>query len=164
MRPVRFAFLVRPDDKKRALEIFRVNTCLWGGTYNPIIPFFKQVPRWWDRHNHRFDTAIQIINGYLDFFLPDFLVEAEPGLAEGLGFEKERALPISSLLTRSGGWDKNGHGLNVFSLYNDLYHKEFQFARRHEHDIVDAVPEKRAFGEFSAAFLVHFLRSPIWFI
>jgi hypothetical protein len=38
LRPIRFAFLVRPDEKKGTLEIFRINTCLWGGRFNPIIP------------------------------------------------------------------------------------------------------------------------------
>lgn len=160
LRPVRFAFLVRPDDKKKALEIFQVNTCLWGGKYNPIIPCFKKVPRWWDRRGHRFETAIQIINGYLDFFEPDFLVEAEPGLAEGLGFDKERVLPLSSVLTRSDDRDRNGHGLNVLSLYNDLYHKEFQFSRRHEHNIVDVLPEKPAFSGFSACLFGAFPSEP----
>lgn len=110
---------------KRTLEIFRINTCLWGGKYNPIIPCFKQVPRWCDRHNHQFETAAQIVNGYLDFFEPDFLVEAEQGLADGLGFDKNRLLELPDLLTREGNLDRNGHGLSVLNLYRDLYQKEF---------------------------------------
>jgi len=43
LRPIRFAFLVRPDDLSRTIEIFRVNTCLWGGKFNPIIPYFTEV-------------------------------------------------------------------------------------------------------------------------
>ncbi len=39
LRPIRFAFLVKPNDSKRLLEIFQINTCLWGGKFNPIIPF-----------------------------------------------------------------------------------------------------------------------------
>lgn len=34
LRPIRFAFLVRPDDVNRTLEIFQINTCLWGGKSN----------------------------------------------------------------------------------------------------------------------------------
>jgi len=150
LRPVRFAFLVRPDDIRRTLDIFRVTTCLWGGKYNPIIPTFKQVPKWWDRHGHRFETAAQIVSGYLDFFEPDFIVEAESGLADGLGFDKERVLQLSDVLTRAGDRDRNGRGLNVFSLYKDLYRKEFQFARRHEHDIANVVSEKPSFTALSA--------------
>lgn len=131
------------------LNIFQINTCLWGGKFNPIVPYFKQVPKWWDRHGHSFETAQQIINGYLDFFEPDFLVEAEPGLADGLGFDKERVLQLSEMLTpeneRTGG-----HGLSVFDLYRDLYLKEFQFARRHGHNIVDVKPDKPSFSAFAA--------------
>jgi len=150
LRPVRFAYVVRPDDGKHALEIFRINTCLWGGKYNPIIPYFKQVPRWWDRHGFRVETAAQIINGYLDFFEPDFVVEAEQGLTDGLGFNRARVISLSEILLREGDRDRKGNGLSVFDLYRDLYRREFQFARRHEHDIIDVTPEQATFLGFSA--------------
>ena len=105
LRPIRFAFLVRPDDKKRTLEIFRINTCLWGGKYNPLIPFFKRLPSWWERKGYRFENAKQIINGYLDFFEPDFIVEAEKGLADGLCFDSERVLQLIDLLKCDGERD-----------------------------------------------------------
>jgi hypothetical protein len=149
LRPIRFAFIVRPDDKKRALQIFQTNTCLWGGKYNPIVPYFKQVPKWWDRNGHNFETAVQIINGYLDFFEPDFLVEAEPGLANGLGFDEERVLQLSDILARATA-RKSGHGLSVFDLYRDLYLKEFQFVQRHGHSIVDVSSDQPSFDGFVA--------------
>ena len=43
LRPIRFAFRVRPDDKKGTLEIFRINTCFWGGRSNPVTPYFKHT-------------------------------------------------------------------------------------------------------------------------
>lgn len=137
LRPIRFAFLVRPDDRKRTLEIFKINTCLWGGKFNPIVPYFRHVPEWWDRNGHRFETAIQIVNGYLDHFEPDFLVEAEPGLADGLGFDSERVLRLDEVLAREGAGRSEGCGMSTFDLYKDLYDAEFQFVRRHGHDIVD---------------------------
>ena len=132
------------------MEIFEVNACLWGGKFNPIIPRLRQVPNWWDRHNQRLETASRIVNGYLDFFEPDFVVEAEPGLADGLGFHQDRILPLAGLLTRSGDRNKSGHGLSVLSLYSDIYRTEFQFAHRHEHNVVDVVPENRPFSAFAA--------------
>jgi len=148
LRPVRFAFLVQPDDKKRTLEIFRLASSLWGGRFNPIVPCFTDVPSWWDRHDHRFETAAQIVNGYLDFFEPDFIVEAEPGLADGLGFDKERVLDLSSLLMREGDRAREGHGQSVLSLYEDLYRKEYQFTRRHKHGIISVTAKEAAFAEF----------------
>lgn len=150
LRPIRFAFLVRPDDSKRTLEILRANTCLWGGKYNPIIPIFKRVPEWWDRQGHRFYSAPQIINGYLDFFEPDFLVESEKGLADGLGFDNERVLQLADLFAKDNDHSREGHGMNVFELYRELYRKEFQFTLRHGHDIVNTVPELPSFKLFSA--------------
>lgn len=145
LRPVRFAFLVRPDDKLKVHEIFHVNTCLWGGMYNPIIPFFKRLPQWWERKGYHFDNAKQIINGYLDFFEPDFIVEAERGIADGFGFDQGRVLQLSDILVKADDREQNGYGIGVLDLYRELYKKEFQFVRRHQHNIVITKPEQASF-------------------
>ena len=151
LRPIRFGFLVRPNDKANVLEIFRINTCLWGGVFNPIIPFFKRVPPWWERHGYCFENTKQIINGYLDFFEPDVLVEAEEGLADGFGFDPRRVLQLANILERpgAGGWDR--YGLSVHDLYGDLYTKEFQFEQRHKYNVVHVKTTDTAFANFVAA-------------
>ena len=151
LRPIRFGFLVRPDDKEKVWEIFRINTCLWGGRFNPIIPFFKRVPSWWERHGFRFENAKQIINGYLDFFEPDFLVEAEEGLADGFGFDPDRVLQLTNLLQRprEGRWDK--YGLSVHDLYSDLYQEEFRFELRHQRNMIHVEPDESIFAGFVGA-------------
>ena len=151
LRPIRFGFLVRPDDKKKVIEIFRINTCLWGGIFNPIIPFFKRVPSWWERHGIRFESAKQIINGYLDFFEPDFLVEAEEGLADGFGYDSERVLQLTDILEKSGEDRWNKFGLSVHDLYSELYREEFRFELRHQRNMVHVEPKERAFAGFVAA-------------
>lgn len=142
--------MVKPSDQKRVLEILRINTCLWGGKFNPIIPFFRQVPSWWDRHGHRFDTVKQIINGYLDRYEPDFLVEAEKGLADGLGFNSNRIFQLSNILQHVGNRSWKGNGLSTFDLYKELYQKEFQFERRHKHNITNVTAETPIFETFCA--------------
>ncbi len=150
LRPIRFAFLVRPDDKKRTLEIFRINTCLWGGKYNPVVPFFRRMPSWWERKGFQFENAKQIINGYLDFFEPDYIVEAEKGLADGLGFDAERVLQLTDFLEHDGENNKEICGLSVHDLYVDLYKKEFQFVRRHKHNIIRVKAKDKSFTNFVA--------------
>lgn len=76
LRPIRFAFLIKPNDAKNLKRIFDINTSLWGDLFNPIIPCFERIPKWWDRHPARFGSARQIIDGYLKFYEPDFIVEA----------------------------------------------------------------------------------------
>lgn len=159
LRPVRFAFLVRPEDARRTLEIFRICTCLWGGKYNPIVPYFKRIPQWWERKGYRFESARQIVNGYLDFFEPDFLVESEKGLSNGLGFNPKRVLQLSDVLVHAGDRNKHGRGLGVFDLYKELYRKEFQFVRRHKHNIVDVRPKDRSFELFTGCVFGSFPKS-----
>lgn len=150
LRPVRFAFLVSPTDKSSLAKIFQINTCLWGGKFNPIIPVIKRVPPWWNRHHRSFETRSQILNGYVDFFEPDFLVEAEAGIGDEFGFEQDRVIALDDILLRSTDRSERGRGLDVFDLYRNLYEKEYQFARRHVHGILHAKATKKAMGAFTA--------------
>jgi len=150
LRPIRFAFLVRPDDKKGALKAFEINTCLWGGKYNPIIPFFKQLPQWWDKKGYKFDTAKQILNGYLDFFEPDFIVEAEKGMGGDLGFDPKRVLRFSDILIKEDDKGDAGIGQNINDIYSYLYRKEFQFVMRHKHNVINVKQQDGIFNLFVA--------------
>jgi hypothetical protein len=149
LRPVRFAFMVRPDEGANLRRIFEINTCLWGGIFNPIIPFFNRVPAWWDREGIKFYSGRQIINGYLDYFEPDFIVEATKGLADGFGVDAERILQLADILPRSDQRGEKGYGQTVLDLSRKLYREEFQFVRRHKHDIIAAKAAARTFDAFT---------------
>lgn len=147
LRPIRFGFVVRPTDNINLQRIFEVNTCLWGGKFNPIIPYFRKVPEWWDRSSYRFDNAKQIINGYLDFFEPDILVEGERGIASALGFDTDRVVQLDTMLRRAEVSAEHGRGLNVVDLYQQMYKEAFQFSRRHAAGIFAAhSPDARLSG------------------
>ncbi|MFA6187827.1 MAG: hypothetical protein WC680_00955 [Sulfuricurvum sp.] len=150
LRPIRFVFLVKPNDKKNILKIFQINTFLWGGKFNPIVPFFKQVPKWWSKHEHLKNNAQQIINDYLDFFEPDFIVEAEKGLADDIDFDKERILSLDNLLHKDKYRSLNEYGLNINDLYIHLYEKKYQFERRHKVDIVNVTSKEKSLKIFTS--------------
>jgi hypothetical protein len=141
LRPIRFIFLVKPNDKKNILKIFQINTLLWGGKFNPIIPFFKRVPKWWSTHYKAYN-AKQILNNYLDFFEPDFIVEAEEGLADDIIFDKERILQLDNLL-KEDEYDANKYGLNINDLYLHLYEKKYQFERKHKLSIINVKAKEK---------------------
>jgi len=133
LRPTRFGFLVAPGDMKALDAVFRLCACLWGGKYNPIIPVFANRPSWWSRHGREGETAAQIVDGYLDYFEPDVLVETASGQADGLGYATDRVISVERLVPPAerllDGYSES-HGLGVGSLYRHLFEKEFQFARR----------------------------------
>lgn len=149
LRPIRLGFLVRPDDSKNLTQIFQINTCLWGGQFNPIIPYFTRVPSWWERINSKFYNAKQIINGYLDFFEPDFLVEAEPGIANKLNFNSQRVLQLNEIL-EFDEMKLHGLGLTVNDLYHYLYNKEFQFQKRNKLNFIQLKTEQKDLSNFAA--------------
>lgn len=159
MRPVRLAFVVNPSDTVSLARIFKINTCLWGGKFNPIIPAIERVPSWWDRHHKSIETAQQILNGYVDFFEPDFVVEAAAGFGGKLGFDQDQIVSMDDLLVSSDAMSERGCGMNIFELYRDLYESEYQFARRHEHRIMRFTAKKQNMRLFSACVFGDFPQS-----
>jgi hypothetical protein len=76
IRPLRFAFLVDPRDKARLQTVFEINSVLWGGCYNFIIPLFKRVP-----------FAIGKLEDLRDFRDREIdpAAEFDPGFSDSLG-------------------------------------------------------------------------------
>ena len=87
LRPTRIGFLVRPTDKKSLRQIMRLNACLWGGLYNPIIPVYTKTPKEWEDIQHFPMKGKEVAQGYIRFFDPDVYVEAEEGLLTKVGLE-----------------------------------------------------------------------------
>ena len=75
LRPTRIGFLVRPSDKKSLRRIMRVNACLWGGLYNPIIPVYTKTPKEWEDDHHFPMKGKDVAQGYIKFFDPAFMLK-----------------------------------------------------------------------------------------
>jgi len=84
LRPLRIAFIVMPGDRIAISDAIRINSYLWGGQYNPIIPFFRKIPTWLPRFS-RPASATQFFQSHLDLFDPDFVVRL--GSAKDASFE-----------------------------------------------------------------------------
>lgn len=78
LRPTRIGFLVKPNDMKSVKRIMTLNTCLWGGRLNPIIPVYQRAPKEWSTSGGERVKGYNVGKGYIDFFEPDVLVESEP--------------------------------------------------------------------------------------
>jgi hypothetical protein len=130
LRPLRLSFLIRPGDKAAFRRALQINTILWAGHHNSIIPVYKKKPVQWKEKFFSGPKAQQIIAGYLDAFEPDFIVAMNKGLTDKLQFPERRVLsPIDVL----NGSDQRhiGYGIGLFEVLKDLYKREFQFHRRH---------------------------------
>lgn len=136
-RPIRLGFLVRPGrpaDLRRAVEI---NTVLWGGVRNPIIPLYRQIPHTWADGLHDPPSAKAVLRGYIATFQPDFLVKPKnvsllPGtFPEGRVLELADVLPVPRPGERLPSRSPIGYGLDMMDVYRDAYRKVHQFVQRH---------------------------------
>ena len=135
VRPLRFAFLVEPSDKTSLRNVFELNTVLWGGPYNFIIPVFKGVPKRYRIPHLRTPVALDMRKGLIEAFQPDFLVEMKPGSAADLGFPQARVLPYEDLLAV----DPQGRrkiGTDLRSVCDELYDTTYKFVLRHPPEVV----------------------------
>ena len=139
LRPVRLGFLVPPDDFVLVRRVMRLCSCLWGGRYNPIIPFFEDVRPRWIGPCLRAEGA-EIARGYIDFFEPDVLVEATAGMAARLGWSDRGhyfGLPRVVSVDKFYKVDLRGRvefaaGIDIINVMQHLYDQEYKYQRRHK--------------------------------
>jgi hypothetical protein len=147
LRPIKIAFLVDPTKKKAILETIKVNSFLWGGTYNPIIPVLKRVPALWKK-NDRFinfrSNAKAITLGYIDTFDPDYFVVVGNCDIKHLKLDKERVISVNDILENVDSDGTPSHGVGLFEILNHFIDKELKFVRRRPIDIYLTSFEKKS--------------------
>lgn len=149
LRPVRIAFLVDGADLENVSRVTQLSSCLWGGRYNPIIPFCDtKGGRWYSAYSRT--DGLDITKGYIEFFEPDVLVESRPGMAQALGWEKgETYWRMPRVMSQSNFYNVNERGLTEFNAGIDiqevmfaLYDAEYQYERRHKRPFATINPSE----------------------
>ena len=127
LRPIRLAFVVPPDDEVALLEAITINTFLWGGMFNPIIPNYRRLPRAWFHGPGSEGSAKSVLSGYLDAFDPDFIVLVGDSTQSHfpVGYRKElKSRDILEFVTEDG---TPRYGIGLFEILNDYIAKEARF-------------------------------------
>jgi hypothetical protein len=145
LRPTRIGFLVDPLDMDSVRKIMRINACLWGGAYNPIIPVFHITPRSWQRDKHEQITGYDFAKGYIRFFEPDVYVEAERGLLEKCGLASLRnergfdnlVVDLDQFMsTEYQSTNQPSYGQCIFDVLKNVYKNERRFELRDKHHAI----------------------------
>ena len=144
LRPTRIGFLLRPSDMPSLRRIMRLCACLWGGTFNPLIPVCRAMPNVWEKDNHSGFKGMALTRGYIRFFEPDVYVEAKPGLAAECGINKDSGSPLFKRVVtledfvtyRDGRSPEFAFSLNILDVYRELYLKEYRFESKHPRQVV----------------------------
>lgn len=135
LRPIKIAFLVHPEDREGLLQAIEINTFLWGGQYNPIIPAFKKRPKVWWYKSRDGISARKIIAGYLDNYDPDFVIPV--GECRNMSFEvgNRQKIEINEILSELDKEQSPKFGIGIFEILNHFISKELKFVRRQPVDI-----------------------------
>jgi hypothetical protein len=150
VRPIRFAFALDPHDAKALTKVFEASSAFWGGPYNFILPMFKSVPKRYREPYGKKITSSQLVEGLIEAFQPDFIVEVESGSTASVKFPLGRVISLNQLLSR----DEQGrccYGVDVRSVIADLYQKTFRFVQRHPPEAVLPVCTERSYDLLFAA-------------
>lgn len=130
LRPIKLAFIIAPNDTKSLKKAITINTYLWGGKFNPIIPFSKRIPKYY----HKFSRPVnyvELINGYIKNFDPDFIIPMGISINYFDNKNDDRILEYDEIL--KGVYEKYyaRYGISIFELLNNFYEKELKFIRKY---------------------------------
>jgi hypothetical protein len=148
-RPVRVGFLVPPNDLAIISRVARLSSCLWGGRYNPIIPYFETGGEQWTWHFQQ-NAGLDVARGYVNFFEPDVLVETVVGMADKLGWKytKDYSFGLPRVISLDKFYEKDNRGIikfatgiDIINVIYELYDQEFKYKRRHKRQFATVKPD-----------------------
>ncbi|MGA2147659.1 MAG: hypothetical protein ABSH49_22150 [Bryobacteraceae bacterium] len=135
LRPLRFAFLVEPEDRSGILQAIELNTFLWGGTYNPIVPVFRRTPRSWRQDHIEGASAKTVAEGLVQSFDPDYiaLTGRYANLTISVGHRK--VIRANEIIAGFGeNWTPR-YGISLFEVVSYFIERELKFVRRSPIDV-----------------------------
>jgi hypothetical protein len=158
LRPLKLAFAVDINNVQQMKEAIRINTYLWGGMYNPIIPVHKRIPSNWGYLAKR--SPESFTRGYFEAYDPDFIVKmgkSLPVYLENTGVKLLDSTEFTNLTTAEN-LPKASYGIGIERLLNDLYEQEFKYQRRNPiRFVIPRPPQKHnlffasLYGEYDPA-------------
>lgn len=119
LRPIKLAFLVELSDIAALHTAIEINSFLWGGAYNPIIPVFHRKPKNWERFPSS-QSPIEIVLGYLDAYDPDFVVPLGKCADREWNLAPRSLLHLEDILPNADQNLPPSHGIGLFETLNHL--------------------------------------------
>lgn len=151
VRPLRIGFLVDPADRSGLYRAIELNTFLWGGSYNPIIPAYRRTPpKWEDLPVRHLPSPLDIVYGYLAGFDPDIVVPMGMCANRQFNVGNRDIVKEHELLGNLDDSASPRYGIGFFELLSDFIGKELKYKRFD--DVKVSFPDiPRAYGTFLAS-------------
>jgi hypothetical protein len=144
LRPIKLAFLVAAHDRMAIKQAIALNTHLWGGLYNPIIPVHTRLPADWLEPHLPPRPVRELLAGFVEAFDPDFVVNmgVDPKIAPAIGF-RSVIKPSDIIKKNSMGEEDTHYGIPYYDVLDEFYERELKFVRRDPLNVVIPTFERR---------------------
>jgi hypothetical protein len=158
VRPLKLAMLVDPNSASQVREAIRLACSLWGGMFFPIVPMYRRMPASWQEGPVRAPPAKSVVQGYLDAFDPDVLVQFAADLPSYIGDSRLQVIkPQDVFGKQSEKLPDPSYGIAAIDLLHDIFKECFKYKPKYPVKvIVPTIPSKlglfwaSVFGEYDA--------------
>ncbi|MCP4371786.1 MAG: hypothetical protein GY797_27260 [Deltaproteobacteria bacterium] len=130
LRPLKFAYVVKPNDLSSLDKVVRLNTFLWGGRYNPVFPLYKKTPSSFREKHLLLPKASELFEGNVRFYEPDFLVCGLDITKEDIPKPPCEVINLADIADNINKEGRPGHGVGLIEVLKGYYDKEYKFLRR----------------------------------
>lgn len=137
-RPIRIAYLVDPNNAEQVRGAIRLSATLWGGVYFPIIQLHKRMPATWREKPLKAPAAERVIQGYIDAFDPDVLVQFASDLPPYIANRRLQIVRPEEIWQPLAA-DKSvspKYGIGIFEILKDLFDKHFKYKAKYPMKVV----------------------------
>ncbi|MGV3518726.1 hypothetical protein [Luteitalea sp.] len=142
-RPLRFAFIVEPGSADQVRAAIRLGSTLWGGVFSPIVPLFRRMPATWRDHGRPAPPAKAVVEGYLDAFDPDVLVQFTSHLPAYVSTTGRHVLKPEDIWEplRKGNSRNPAYGIGLLEVLDGVFEEHFKYRAKYPVRVVlPAIP------------------------
>jgi hypothetical protein len=136
VRPIKIAFLVELSDIPALHTTIQINSFLWGGSYNPIVPIFQRKPKNWEPSFPSRLKPTDIVLGYLDAYDPDFVVPVGNCAKRKWDLGHRNLIQLEDVYAPLDEYFSPAYGIGLFETLNYLHEEEFKFTRQQPLNII----------------------------
>ena len=123
--------MVQPNDTSALREAIETSSFLWGGALNPIVPFYRRLPRNWGKDPSKSPNARNVVDGYLQAFDPDLVVKVGALESQDLKFENRETIKCSDILKDFQEYGAPRFGIGIYEILQRFAAEELTFVRHH---------------------------------
>ncbi|MBB6107682.1 hypothetical protein SAMN05421821_101401 [Mucilaginibacter lappiensis] len=130
LAPIRFLFLIQPDNQERFSRAMELAWSLWGGIHSPIFAYYQELPV---NYRIEFNIGISTIDYYkntIENYDPDIILFdadiTEPAVSALSGERNVKSIEKYLEELINGQYD---HAISVTEIASHLLKNEFKFVR-----------------------------------